>query len=47
MMTTASAGKPVCDYEDPEAREALVDALAKDARALLLALDGRELGRRW
>jgi hypothetical protein len=38
-----SAGKPVCEYEDPEAREALVDALAKDARALVLALDGREL----
>ena len=37
------AGKPVCDYDDREAREALVDALAKDARALLLALDGREL----
>jgi len=40
----ASAGKPVCDYEDRQAREALVDALAKDARALLAALDGRELG---
>ncbi len=39
-----SAGKPVCDYEDPDAREALIDALAKDANALLLALDGRELG---
>ena len=38
-----SAGKPVCDYDDPQAREALIDALAKDARALLLALDGREL----
>ena len=38
-----SAGKPVCDYDDPAAREALVDALAKDARALLAALDGREL----
>ncbi len=37
------AGKPVCDYEDPAAREALVDALAKDARALLISLDGREL----
>jgi hypothetical protein len=37
------AGKPVCDYEDPAAREALVHALAKDARALLVALDGREL----
>jgi hypothetical protein len=38
-----SAGKPSCDYEDPAAREALVDALAKDARALLMWLDGREL----
>jgi len=37
------AGKPVCDYDDRDAREALVDALAKDARALLLALDGRAL----
>jgi hypothetical protein len=39
-----SAGKPVCDYEDAVAREALVDALAQDARALLGALEGRELG---
>ncbi len=39
----ATAGKPVCDYEDPQAREELIDALAKDALALLLALDGREL----
>jgi hypothetical protein len=38
-----TAGKPVCDYDDPAAREALVDALAGDARALLVALDGREL----
>ena len=38
-----SAGKPVCDYDDPAAREALIDALAKDARALLGALDGRTL----
>lgn len=37
------AGKPVCDYEDPAAREALVDSLARDARALLMSLDGREL----
>jgi hypothetical protein len=36
-------GKPVCHYEDPEARQELVDGLAKDARALLAALDGREL----
>jgi hypothetical protein len=39
----ASSGKPVCDWEDREAREELIDALAKDARAVLGALDGREL----
>jgi len=39
----ATAGKPVCDWEDREARERLIDALAKDARALLAALDGRDL----
>jgi hypothetical protein len=39
----ATAGKPVCDYDDRSAREALVDALAKDARGLLGFLDGREL----
>jgi len=39
----ASAGKPVCDYEDRQAREELIDALAKDARALLGTLDGQEL----
>jgi Transposase DDE domain len=33
----------VCDYEDPQAREELIDALAKDAHALLGGLDGREL----
>ncbi len=38
-----TAGKPVCDWEDRQAREELVDALARDARALLAALDGREL----
>ena len=38
-----SAGKPVCDYDDRDAREGLVDALAKDAWALLGALDGRGL----
>jgi hypothetical protein len=37
------AGKPVCDWEDREAREELIDALARDARALLGALDGRPL----
>ena len=38
------AGKPICDYDDPDARARFVDALAKDARALLGALDGREPG---
>jgi hypothetical protein len=38
-----AAGKPVCDYDDPAAREALVDALAKDAMSLLAVLDGRKL----
>ena len=40
----AAAGKPLFDYDDAAAREELVDALARDARALLAALDGRELG---
>ena len=39
----AGAGKPACEWDDAAAREELVDALAKDARALLSALDGREL----
>jgi Transposase DDE domain/Transposase domain (DUF772) len=34
------AGKPVCDWEDQAAREELVDALSKDAIALLIALEG-------
>ena len=40
----AVAGKPACDYQDAAAREQLVDALARDAHALLAALDGQELG---
>lgn len=40
----AAAGKPACDYDDPAARQELVDALATDAHALLAALDGQELG---
>jgi hypothetical protein len=39
----ARAGKPVCDYDDAAARTALVDALARDAMALVAALDGCEL----
>ena len=40
----AAAGKPACDWDDEAARKALVDALARDARALLGVLDGREPG---
>lgn len=36
-------GKPACDWDDPEAREALVDALVRDALAALACLDGEEL----
>ena len=39
----ASVGKPPCDWDDPKAHEALVDALVKDAQAALAALDGHEL----
>ncbi len=39
----ASVGKPPCDWDDPKAREALVDALVRDAQAALGALDGCEL----
>jgi hypothetical protein len=39
----ATSAKPVCDWEDPDAREALVDALAQDATALLMALEGEAL----
>jgi Transposase DDE domain/Transposase domain (DUF772) len=38
-----SAGKPACDWEDKGAREALVDALARDAYAVITFLDGRTL----
>jgi len=39
----AESGKPLCDWEDRAAREALVDALARDATALLAALEGEVL----
>jgi hypothetical protein len=35
-----SPGKPACDWDDPEARQALVDALTRDAMALLAHMDG-------
>jgi hypothetical protein len=39
----ATPGKPACDWDDPTAREALVDALATDALACLALLEGRRL----
>lgn len=39
----ATLGKPPCDWDDPAAREALVDALVVDALAALGAVDGAEL----
>ena len=38
-----TGGKPAADYDDAAAREALVDALARDGSALLAALDGERL----
>jgi IS5 family transposase len=38
-----SAGKPVCDWDDPAAREQLVAELAADGFACLLVLDGRDV----
>lgn len=38
-----TAGKPACDYEDADARAALVDALADDGHALLAALESTRL----
>ena len=36
----ATPGKPACDWDDPGAREALVDALIRDAHAALAVLHG-------
>jgi hypothetical protein len=38
------SGKPSCAWDDKKAREELVDALTRDAHAILLALDGQALG---
>ncbi len=37
------SGKPSCTWDDAKAREDLVDALTRDAHAVLLALDGQGL----
>lgn len=39
----AAPGKPPCDWQDSEAREALVDALVRDALAAVNALNGQTL----
>jgi hypothetical protein len=39
----ATLGKPPCDWDDPAAREALVDALVRDCRAALMVLHGHQL----
>jgi hypothetical protein len=38
-----SVGKPICDWDDKAAREALINALVIDAYALLLCLNDQEL----
>jgi IS5 family transposase len=37
-------GKPKIDWDDPQAKQALVSALVNDANALVVALQGRDLG---
>lgn len=39
----ASRGKPACDWDDPAAREALIDELVHDALSALAVVDGAEL----
>ena len=39
----ARAGKPACDWDDAEAREAMVDALVLDGLAAIKVLEGRTL----
>jgi len=36
-------GKPTCEWDDKDAREAVVDALAQDAHAALACMHGRKL----
>jgi hypothetical protein len=36
----ATPGKPPCDWDDPAAKEALIDDLVRDGRAALAVLDG-------
>jgi len=47
----SNPGKPKIDWDDPQAKDALVSALVNDANALVAALEGRDLEerrlRRW
>ena len=45
-MTTSLPGKPKIDWDDPQAKDALVSALVNDANAVVAALEGRELDER-
>jgi IS5 family transposase len=38
-----ASGKPVCAWDDPDAKAALVDGLVHDAHAVLVSLEGIEL----
>jgi hypothetical protein len=38
-----SPGKPPCDWDDPAAKDALIDELVSDAKAALAVLEGEEL----
>jgi IS5 family transposase len=40
----ATSDKPQIDWDDAAARDALIDSRAKDAYAILLVLEGKELG---
>src|SRR5918994_965958 len=40
----AAPGKPACDWDDPAARETLVDSLFRDGYRALFALRGAQLG---
>jgi len=39
----STPGKPPCDWEDPAARDLLVDALVRDVKSALAVLQGRRL----
>ncbi len=41
----AGPGKPPCDWDDPEAKDALIDALVGDALAALGAIEGKVLSQ--